>query len=151
MRFMGAEGSNDPDATEIEDVFKFHPVSGSWFSYFTQPLGGTRHYHPTRSFVRAQDLFDKLLDYDLAEVVPTTGNGRYLHKGDLVFYADANGQHLHHAQVVERVTSTSVWVVQHSGPHYYTLARAKARENAEQGVGNWRWIFLRPLHTKANL
>jgi len=160
MRFMRAEGYNNPDANN-SNILKFHKGEGSWWAWFqtdNDAFGGPRQgYDNTESWALVDKLYRHLIDYDLGERVP---RGERLHVGDLVFFnLHGLGEcDLHHVDIISRITSSprKVYVCQHSPGRCPNLKKRKdAIEKENHGHNeiykDWEWIIVRPKHSAANI
>jgi hypothetical protein len=161
MRFMGAEGYNDPNGTPTSTFTpSWHREAGSWFSYWTAGVP-YRDYHPTGSFIRAQELHHHLVNYGLAVNVSHSARPK---PGDIVFYSAKHHStdvvsvdNLGHTQVVTRVTSNTkagVYVAQHSKAYEKPITasfNAMRESYGSHASGGWEYYILRPVYTAANL
>ena len=155
MRFMRANGRNDPDASNIEVRSDFEHGEDSWWSYFYLTNHGPflqRDYEVTESWVRAEVLREQLLSNGLAKVVQP---GERLKAGDVVFY-NLHGLDMSeadHTQFVVRVGKRRAWVAQHSPGYRQTLRRVINRNDTPDHKLNvdWRFQVVRPLYTAANI
>lgn len=154
MEFMRVgDGWNQPSSPNGATRFPFLRGQGSWWSRWWS--SNPRIYETTASFVRSQDLYDRLLEYGLAiKVSNPLANAR---EGDVIFYSsdpdDPVG--LHHTQIVSRVKAKNgqVIVSQHSGFATKPLTDSIDSQNGKygpRGVG-WNFWVLRPIYTRANI
>jgi hypothetical protein len=155
IRFMRANGINDPDARELGVPSNFEHGNSSWWSYFTSATNGPfaiRDYEVTESWVRAYVLRDHLLTNGLGKVVLS---GERIKVGDIIFY-DLHGLNLanaDHSQIVVAVGKRKIWVAQHSPGYIQTFKRVLNRNNTPDHklFVDWEYQVVRPLHTAANI
>jgi hypothetical protein len=159
LRFMRANGRNRPDSSPYDGTKDLYEKGeGSWWSnwwFYHDPissLGDHRIYDNTESWARVQKLYDHLLEYGLADPVSNAAN---LRRGDLVFinFDGTDNDNLHHAQIITRVTHGRAYVSQHSPAYLKPLANVRIRVSNSSGTfgTDWKWFFLRPRHTAANI
>ena len=155
MRFMRANGVNDPDGRDPEVRQEFEHGNSSWWSYYFLINNGpfsARDYEVTESWVRAYVLREQLLNNNLAKVVLP---GERLKVGDIVFYnlVGLNLSEADHSQMVVRVGNHRAWVAQHSPGYIQTLRRVLNRNDYEGHELHTDWTFqvVRPYYTAANI
>jgi hypothetical protein len=97
-----------------------------------------RFYTTATSFVRAQTLYDHLLDYDLATIFPPGGKVR---PGDIVFY-NLHGLSLDHGIDHTQIVTNSVTIASESTA---PISRAPLEVAFDGGCWSWRPLQPPPL------
>jgi hypothetical protein len=161
MQYMRSHGDDNPngDNTTKADSEEYLKGEGAWWSYYIEyPFEGTnilvRSYEVTRTFVRAGELYEHLVQFGLGRVVHNT---EYVKPGDLVFY-DLDGtsmepEQIDHTQVVIHASHSYIYVAQHSSGYIHSLNYVIEKVTKEKGAlhQHWNFTIVEPDHTEADI